>query len=175
VRRRAAIGAALLLLSAVPVLPAGASVEEGKRLFMARGCSGCHKVGTQGGAIGPELTNEGAAGRDRDWHVRHFLDPSGVVPGSIMPRLVKSEEEAGHLTDYVMSLGAAAAPAPPEPAPEQETVAPPSPAAEEAAPAVPAAPAPEAVPHRTIAKDSTPASASVRVTFAAASRCTSGP
>jgi len=158
VRSRAAIGAALLLLSAIP---AHASVEEGKRLFMARGCSGCHKVGSQGGAIGPELTNEGAAGRDRDWHVRHFLDPSGVVPGSIMPRLVKSEEEAGHLTDYVMSLGAAAAApapeaappeaAPPAPAPKAETAAPPSPAAEEAAPAAPApeaaaAPAPEPPP-----------------------------
>lgn len=136
-RTGAAIGAALLLLSALPVHPACASVEEGKRLFLQRGCSGCHKVGTQGGAIGPDLTNEAATGRDRDWQVRHLLDPSGVVRGSIMPRLVKSPEEAGHLADYVMSLGAAEAPAPEaapaakQPAPEAEA---PAPAAKEPAP-----------------------------------------
>lgn len=129
-RRGAAIGAACLLL--LPALPAHASVEEGARLFQARGCPGCHRIGGVGGAIGPELTNEGTKGRDRDWHVRHLLDPSGVVPGSIMPRLVKSPEEAGSLADYVLSLGtapvAAAPPAPPAPAPAE-------PPAPEAAPA----------------------------------------
>jgi cbb3-type cytochrome oxidase cytochrome c subunit len=151
VRRRAAIGAALLLLSAVP---AHASVEEGQRLFQARGCPGCHKVGGAGGAIGPDLTEEATKGHDRDWHVRHLLNPSDVTPGSIMPRLVKSPDEAGNLADYLMSLGAAPAAAPEaataSPAPAAPAVPPPAaqvpaPAtAPEAAPAAEAAPAPSA-------------------------------
>jgi mono/diheme cytochrome c family protein len=141
VRSSAAIGVALLLLTFSA--SAQASVEAGQKLFQARGCGGCHKVNGEGGAIGPDLTNEAAKGHDRDWHVRHFLDPSGVTPGSIMPRLVKTPGEAGDLADYVMSLGAAAA------APEAAPPAPPGPAA--AAPPAPqavlqAAPAPEAAP-----------------------------
>jgi mono/diheme cytochrome c family protein len=135
VRGFAAIGAALLLV--VSATSAHASVEAGETLFKARGCAGCHKVNGQGGAIGPDLSNEAAKGHDREWHIKHFLDPSGVTPGSMMPRLVKTREEAGDLADYVMSLGAEAVPAPgaastPEaaPAPEEKTeAAPPAPAA----------------------------------------------
>jgi mono/diheme cytochrome c family protein len=151
VMRRAAIGAALLLV--VSATSAHASVEAGETLFKARGCGGCHKVNGQGGAIGPDLSNEAAKGHDREWHIKHFLDPSGVTPGSMMPRLVKTREEAGDLADYVMSLGAEAVPAPgaastPEaaPAPEEKTeAAPPAPAAPPKAVVEAAPPAPKPV------------------------------
>jgi len=164
VRRRAAIGAVLLLLSTVASGvasgPARASVEEGQRLFQARGCPGCHLVGRVGGAIGPDLTNEGTKGHDRDWHVRHLLDPSGVTPGSFMPRLVKSPEEAGDLADYVLSLGAAPATAAPAEAPTAPPAAPaPAPAPKAApvpAPAAAVAPAPEAAPKPALKPASEP-------------------
>jgi len=152
--RRAAIGAALLLV--VSATSAHASVEAGETLFKARGCGGCHKVNGQGGAIGPDLSNEAAKGHDREWHIKHFLDPSGVTPGSMMPRMVKTREEAGDLADYVMSLGAtetAPAPEAPAPAPEEKTEAAP---AREAAPAGEAAPAAPAAPPKAVVEAAPP-------------------
>ncbi|MFQ5509220.1 MAG: c-type cytochrome [Leptospirillia bacterium] len=89
--------------------PAAADVAEGQRLYKEKNCAVCHTIGEEGGEVGPNLSAEGAAGRDRDWHIRHLLDPAGVVPGSIMPVWVENAEEAGHLADYLLSLMPSAA------------------------------------------------------------------
>lgn len=130
---------AALALTALAAASAQASVEAGKALFAAKGCGGCHKIDGVGGAVGPDLSKEGTVpGHDRDWQVRHLLDPPGVVPGSIMPKLVTGPE-AADLADYLLSLGAApAAPA----APAAATIPAPVPEAPTQAP--PPAPAPEA-------------------------------
>ena len=93
--------------------PVRADVAAGKILFGDRGCSGCHTINGEGGAVGPDLTDEGSMpGRDRDWHVRHLMSPADVVPGSIMPVLVENETEAGDLADFLLSLkGDTSAPA----------------------------------------------------------------
>jgi cbb3-type cytochrome oxidase cytochrome c subunit len=142
--------AALLLLLWAPA--AHASVEAGQRLYQDKGCAGCHVIDGQGGAVGPDLTREGTVpGHDHDWHVRHLLDPAGVVPGSIMPKLIQDPAQAEDLADYLTSLGAEAAP--PEPAPEAAPEAA-APAPEPAAPGL-AAPEPSSAPAAPV--EATPA------------------
>lgn len=93
---------------------AGAAADEGKQLYDTKGCAGCHKIAGEGGEVGPDLTREGTrTDRDRAWHIRHLLNPAEVVPGSIMPVLVANEEEAGHLADYLLTLGVGSAPSAP--------------------------------------------------------------
>lgn len=58
----------------------GRSPEIGKRIFVEASCAGCHKVGGEGGIIGPEL--DGVLERwkgDRVGVLREILDPSHKV------------------------------------------------------------------------------------------------
>jgi putative heme-binding domain-containing protein len=53
--------------------------SNGKRIYDARGCSGCHKIGNEGSAFGPNLTRIGSA-RSYDYLKTSILDPSADVP-----------------------------------------------------------------------------------------------
>jgi putative heme-binding domain-containing protein len=54
-------------------------VARGRRVFGAALCFGCHRVGGQGGATGPDLT--GVAGRyDSRTLLESILEPSKVIP-----------------------------------------------------------------------------------------------
>ncbi len=85
----------------VPGVP---ELTEGRRLFEAQGCHGCHKLNGVGGSIGPDLTAEGANHRSPDWLERHFLTPNAVSPGSPMPNFHFTPEQARALTYYMLSL-----------------------------------------------------------------------
>jgi mono/diheme cytochrome c family protein len=92
-------------------------IVEAQALALERGCLGCHKIGGRGGDEAPALD---AAGRkpvgDLDFRgVRgehtfanflrqHLMDPPGIVPGSLMPPVAMSEDEANLLTSYVLFL-----------------------------------------------------------------------
>ncbi|MFQ5655225.1 MAG: c-type cytochrome [Planctomycetota bacterium] len=106
-------------------LVAAPRLAEGKRLFHTLGCRGCHKVAGVGGEDGPELTAigkrpiegyvfpptwEGERSIPR-WHVEHLLSPASVVPGSAMPGLALTREQARALTLYILSLREAEIPA----------------------------------------------------------------
>jgi putative heme-binding domain-containing protein len=52
---------------------------EGQRLYDSHGCSGCHKIGSEGSAFGPNLTRIGAA-RSYEYLKTSILDPSSDVP-----------------------------------------------------------------------------------------------
>jgi cytochrome c len=94
-------------------------VVEAQAVALERGCLGCHKIGGRGGEEGPALD---AAGRKPtgdlnftgvdgehtlvNYMRRHFLDPGGVVPGSLMPAQAATVEEADLLTSYVLFLRA---------------------------------------------------------------------
>ena len=58
--------------------PVGNKVE-GRRIYESRGCSRCHKIGTEGSAFGPDLTRIGAA-RSYDYLKASILNPSADVP-----------------------------------------------------------------------------------------------
>jgi len=158
-------GLAVTLAVALGPGAAHASVEAGKALFAQKGCGGCHRVHGEGGEVGPDLSNEGnVPGHDRDWQIRHLMDPAAVVPGSFMPKLVQTEAEAGDLADYLLSLKAAPAPAAPAAAgptavPEGPAPKPPAgkpaPAPAEAAPPPPA----QAAPAQSAPAQSAPAQA----------------
>lgn len=92
-------------------------LARGRQLFVDRGCQSCHKLGGQGGQLGPALDSEGMKTTHvlpmanitgertlASWLSQHFDDPQLVVAGSQMqpPKLTPSENEA--LTIYMLSL-----------------------------------------------------------------------
>jgi len=91
---------------------APAKVERGQQLFTANGCSGCHRVGSDGGAIGPNLSHEGLRNRSDTWQKQHLEDPLSVyVQGDtqgiswVMPRYDRlGDEDLGALVAYLQSL-----------------------------------------------------------------------
>jgi cbb3-type cytochrome oxidase cytochrome c subunit len=80
-------------------------VAQGKAVYEKNGCAGCHKIGTQGGAVGPPLDTAGRLHPDLDWQVRHLKNPSAVVPGSTMPPYNQlSETDMKALATFLLSL-----------------------------------------------------------------------
>lgn len=80
------------------------AIAHGQTLYANLGCAGCHRIHGNGGAIGPDLSYEGDARPDREWHIKHFRDPQSVSPGSIMPKFPLTEGELQDLTSYMLSL-----------------------------------------------------------------------
>jgi cytochrome c oxidase cbb3-type subunit 3 len=94
-----------------------ARVVEARALAMERGCLGCHKLDGRGGDEGPaldgvglrpigDLNFGGVAGPETftNYMRAHLIDPARVVPGSQMPALGYTPEEADLLTTFIVSL-----------------------------------------------------------------------
>ena len=92
-------------------------LHDGMRLYEAKSCGSCHQLSGRGGALGPVLDNVGARTRHQltmanlqppyttwRWHLAHFRDPAGVVPGSQMKNPTVTEREALALTVYMLAL-----------------------------------------------------------------------
>lgn len=104
-------------------LPGAEQAMKGRQLFQEKECATCHRIGSEGGNLGPELTTialkaaqhydfmrlRGERSKE-NWHVEHLLDPKALVPESLMPDLDLTDEEARALTVYIMSLTGARAP-----------------------------------------------------------------
>lgn len=87
-----------------PKLPAvdPATLAAGASLYRAQGCSGCHRLGKQGGSNGPDLTFEGRRRPNVDWQFHHLLLPDKVVPNSTMPAYSQLKpEELQALASYM--------------------------------------------------------------------------
>ena len=89
--------------------PAG----QGRLLFEAKGCSGCHTVrGLSRGKVGPDLTHvysrETFAGGLFEMNAenlgRWLHNPPGEKPGSRMPNLNLTSQEIANLTAYLQTL-----------------------------------------------------------------------
>lgn len=76
------------------------SAERGERLFSDSGCIGCHKIGGEGGDIGPVL-DDVASRRTESWMTRHFRDPKAVSPGTVMPQFGFNTAEARSLVLFL--------------------------------------------------------------------------
>ncbi|MFI5351030.1 MAG: c-type cytochrome [Elusimicrobiota bacterium] len=79
--------------------------KDAPKLF-AENCASCHKIGKEGGEVGPDLSLIGSA-RDKAFLKRYIDDPTASNPGTVMPAF------KGQLTDvqiedlarYLSSLG----------------------------------------------------------------------
>lgn len=125
VRRGSLVQAACGSCHTGPDVKGAPLLVEGKRLFVEKGCQGCHQVVGMGGKVGPDLTLVGEKHSDPAWHAKHFKDPERVAPGSIMPSYRSlADGEVQALTVFLLSLRemptslAAAVPLSPEAAPK---------------------------------------------------------
>jgi cytochrome c len=113
--------------SVVPVVEGG-SADRGAELLYGYACGGCHVIpGVSGadGVVGPPLT---------DWVERQYIagelwntpenliawivDPHAIEPGTAMPDVGVSVEEARHMAAYLYTLGDTHPLGPPHPFPE---------------------------------------------------------
>lgn len=99
--------------------PATADTPNGRSVFLARGCSGCHTAaGVNGAGIGPDLTDlalragDRVAGLEPAAYVRQSIrEPQAfVVPGYTgitMPTLPLSNAELEAVVEYLLDGGPA--------------------------------------------------------------------
>jgi mono/diheme cytochrome c family protein len=79
-------------------------IRYGKALYKQEGCFTCHQLNGEGGAVGPDLTTEGARGRTEAWLIGHFKNPPAYTPGSIMPPFENlTEEQLKALTTFLQN------------------------------------------------------------------------
>jgi len=105
-------------------LPGAEVLVKGKRLVVENGCLGCHRYRGGGGDLGADLTYVGdkrthdydfthVEGEHtvQEWLYEHFLSPSTVSPGTVMPKMGFTPQEARTLALYMMSFHRKNAPA----------------------------------------------------------------
>jgi mono/diheme cytochrome c family protein len=102
--------AAAYLLSASapyngPKYPGNGDVEAGKKIVEEIGCLGCHQVNGTGNVFGPELSRL-ATKVNADWLFAWVKNPQEYLPTTRMPNLRLDDEQAAHVTAYLMTLGA---------------------------------------------------------------------
>ena len=91
-------------------------INRGKELIREKGCRACHLINGRGGAIGPDLSNEGDKLAEQfnyervsgvksalAWQVGHFRDPKTYVAETVMPNFHFTTREAQSLALLVMS------------------------------------------------------------------------
>jgi len=77
--------------------------EQGRKLFTAQGCYGCHVVQKFGTPIGPDLSHVGA--KYSEAYLKNWLrDPAAQRPSAHMPRLELTEEDITTLAAFLASL-----------------------------------------------------------------------
>ena len=73
----------------------GSLEDKGRALFQGYDCYACHRVGSEGRFVGPDLTWVGTR-KTEAWERRWLHDPAAFTPGTFMPnfRLTDGEVEA---------------------------------------------------------------------------------
>lgn len=80
--------------------------ESGKRLYNNKyGCNACHRVGEEGGIVGPALDRAGFR-LNPTWVYRWIKNPQGMKPETRMPTLGLSDPDAKAVTMYLATLRA---------------------------------------------------------------------
>lgn len=81
----------------------------GKRLYSGKyGCNACHRIGEEGGVVGPALDRAGFR-LNPTWVYRWVKYPQGMKPETRMPTLGLSDADAKAVTMYLATLKAARA------------------------------------------------------------------
>ncbi|MFH1646961.1 MAG: c-type cytochrome [Chloroflexota bacterium] len=91
-----------------PSRPAGEEshmVQAGREVYREVNCSYCHGVGGVGGAVGPDLSNIGGELTEEQLTV-YLKNPNAMVPDTLHPKLLFTDEELQSLVAYLLTLGA---------------------------------------------------------------------
>jgi mono/diheme cytochrome c family protein len=101
--------AAYLLSSSTPYAgpkaPGNGDVEAGKKIVEEIGCLGCHQINGIGNTFAPDLSHVGGK-VNADWLFAWVKHPQDYLPKTRMPNFRLSDEQAAHVTAYLMTLGA---------------------------------------------------------------------
>ncbi len=96
--------------AATAAAPATDLAKQGQEIFQ-KSCIGCHAVGSQGGNLGPNLTDVGARERiagilenKPDQMAKWLRDPQAVKPGNKMPNLNLEPGQVDALVEYLEGL-----------------------------------------------------------------------
>lgn len=89
-------------LAVAPVAASGDKVK-GEKVYKDAKCSVCHKIGSTGGKMGPELTKVGAA-RDLAWLTKYLVNPKAENPKNKMPPVKAKGADLDDLIAYLQSL-----------------------------------------------------------------------
>lgn len=89
-----------------PVDFAGATAEEGERLFTDLGCKACHSPDREEASLTRRVPNLSDAGTklNPDWIFEYLRDPRGHNPETRMPTLDITGDDRKNLTAYLMTL-----------------------------------------------------------------------
>jgi mono/diheme cytochrome c family protein len=77
--------------------------QEGRTVFFAQGCYGCHRLGVAGTPIAYDLSHIGRKYTEAEL-VKWLRDPASQKPGAHMPRLALTEDEIRALAAYLAAL-----------------------------------------------------------------------
>lgn len=79
------------------------SADEGRQLFFAQGCYGCHRIGVAGTPIAWDLSHIGSKYTESQL-AAWLRDPASQKPRAHMPRLALQEDEIRALAAYLATL-----------------------------------------------------------------------
>lgn len=98
--RRASL---LLLALAAACSRPPETAETGRVLYARHDCALCHRVGTEGGLVGPDLTFVGLR-RSGGWLKAWLAEPASVKPDAVMPKPRLSPRERDGVAAYLLTL-----------------------------------------------------------------------
>jgi cbb3-type cytochrome oxidase cytochrome c subunit len=78
-------------------------ISKGKSLYDEKGCKACHQTGTEGGALGPNLTNVGNR-LNPGFIFKHLENARKFKPDIVEPDYGFTERERIYLTNFLMTL-----------------------------------------------------------------------
>jgi cbb3-type cytochrome oxidase cytochrome c subunit len=78
-------------------------IAQGKKLYDDKGCKSCHQLGTDGGAVGPNLSNVGNRLLP-GFIFKHLENPKKFKPDIVEPNYGFTERERVLLTNFLMTL-----------------------------------------------------------------------
>lgn len=95
--------AAVTARTGTPAQAAAGDKVKGEAIYKAQKCSMCHRIGTVGAKMGPELTKVGTK-RDQAWLHKYLSDPKAENPKNKMPAVKVKGADLDHLVAYMLSL-----------------------------------------------------------------------
>ena len=75
----------------------------GEKLYTAQKCALCHRIGTKGGKMGPDISAVGGK-RDAAWLRKYLADPKTLDPKNKMPAVKLKGPEMEDLIAYLLTL-----------------------------------------------------------------------